>query len=252
MTKQETVDKLLSSPHLRHIQFDKAKHEYWYCAERVFHKKNAKKFNGITSLISKYGNVFDPKVAKFVAYRDGKTEEEVLAEWKQKNTDSIDYGTFIHDSADEMIKTGVINPACETELTNISLLLTTYGLEPLVGEYLITFDEIERASSIDLICWSYVENKLVVVDYKTPEKGIKFEAYKNQKLLYPINHLEDCSYNTYSIQTTFYVDRLRKLGFDVDDTAYLLYVRGEQSEMIPTTHYEKEINRIIQQETFKP
>jgi len=242
MNANTLKQRLINSPHLNHITFNKEKHEYLV---------RGVKYEGFTSITKKYAKPFEKdKMSKFVSMRDGVSQEEVLDAWAVTNKKAIDYGSEFHDVVDEFVKTGEINPVFETELNYVTESLNDLGLEPLLGEYLVFNDDMKRASSIDLICMDKNTGKLVVLDYKTPEKGIKFEGYKNQRLLYPLNKLEDCSYVTYSFQVSLYIKELAKLGFDVDHTGYLLYIRPNESAIYPTLQLFGEVNSIIQMESF--
>lgn len=60
-------------------------------------------------------------------------------------------------------------------------------------------------------------NKVDVGDYKT-SKTIEKTSYKSQRMLEPLNHLEDCNYNHYSLQLSIYAYMLEKLfGVEVDN-----------------------------------
>lgn len=236
------LDKLLNSPHLKEITFLKDAHTYFV---------NGTEYNGFTSLISKYKKPFEKqKMSKFVAMRDGKSQDEVLDEWAETNKIAIEYGSSFHDAADEFITDYVEHPDFVNELSYIIKMLDMLDLEPLVGEYLVANHAILRASSIDLICLSRITNKLVVVDYKTPEKGIKYEGYKNQKMLHPLFKLEDCSYNHYSFQISMYIKELQNLGFDVEDTGYLFYIRPDDYAVIPTIDLREDVDKVYQLESF--
>jgi len=241
MNMSDLKTRLLNSPHLKDIVFNADAHTYFVRGEQYY---------GYTGLIGKYKQPFDKEgMSKYVAFRDGKTQEEVLAEWAQGLQDSIDYGTPVHNAADDLINTGEIHPDYEIEMESIIASLSDLGLTPLLGEYLIFNDEMKRASSIDLICVD--ENgTLVVCDYKTPAKGIKFDAYKNKKMLYPLSNIEDSTYNHYSLQISLYIRELAKLGFDVDPIGYILYIRESQRHIYPTTPLFDEVNKLIQIESF--
>jgi ATP-dependent exoDNAse (exonuclease V) beta subunit len=214
---------ILAHPRLADIAFDKDAHIYTY--------KNGTKFKGVTGWIGEYKKPFErDKMSKAVAYRTGRTQEEVLDEWDTNLAASQVYGNGVHDAIEQLILTGAYDDTYGQELDNFLLTMTQYDLTPVACELTVYNEDINRASNIDLLCTR--GDEIVVVDFKTPEKGIKFEAYKNQKMLYPINILDDCSFIHYSLQLDIYAYWLeQKYGMNVASDKWILYLRADQAEM---------------------
>lgn len=216
---------LISNSRRDLISFDKERHEYTY--------RDGRKFKGVTGWISDFKNPFDKEGASLgVARKEGISQAEVLARWDEQLRVSQDYGNGVHDSIEQMIATGEINPVYSVELENVLYALDHNDLTPIACEYTVYNEDVERASNIDLICER--DGQIVLLDFKTPEKGIKFEAYKNQKMQYPVV-LPDCSYYHYSLQLDIYAYWLEsKYGMNVATDKYLLYLRGEEVKMYLT------------------
>ena len=72
------------------------------------------------------------------------------------------------------------------------------GLEQIVGSR-----DYDVAGSIDFLAYSKKLDAIIIIDYKTNKK-ITFESYKDQKMLYPLNHIPDCNYYHYCLQLATY------------------------------------------------
>jgi hypothetical protein len=246
MNINEIKATVLSHPRNEFITFDRVKHEYFYTKNDV-----TTQFKGVTSWIGEYKTPFDrQKQSKNTAKRLGISQQEVLDMWSDKNGSAIDYGNAVHDAIEEFYTHGVVSDEFKTEVLNSKKLLDLYGLEVIVCEFVVYDESVKRASPIDLLCWRESTQEYVIVDTKTPEKGIQFEGYKNQKMLYPLRHLDDCTYNHYSLQTGVYRAWLKEhYGLPVANDSYLLYLRGTQAEMIPTVEMDEEITNLYQMQS---
>ena len=238
-----SIEQFLVDPRHNDILFDKDAHIYTY--------KDGTKFKGVTGWIGEYKTPFErDKISKGVAYRTGRTQEEVLAEWDTNLATSQVYGNGVHDAIEQLILTGAYDETYGKELDNFLLTMTQYDLTPVACEMTVFNDEIKRASNIDLLCTR--GDEIVIVDFKTPEKGIKFEAYKNQKMLYPINILDDCSFVHYSLQLDIYAYWLeKKYDMNVASDKWILYLREDQAEMYITADVREQTLKLHQWELSK-
>jgi hypothetical protein len=237
---KDLKEKLLSNPRNQFIEFDRVKHEYYYT------KGKRQQFHGVTSWIGQYKNPFD-RMGKSAntARKLGISQQEVLEMWDDNNKGAIDYGNSVHDAVEEYFTHGLVNETYETEIDNADRILELYGIEVIACEFVVYDETVKRASPIDIVGYRASSNEIVVVDTKTPEKGIKYEGYNGQKMLYPFRYLDDCSYNHYSMQTTVYRKWLKELyNLPVAEDAYLLYLRGDAVEMIPTVDMTEEIQEL--------
>lgn len=243
--RSKTAQKLLNHPNRNFIKFDPIKHEYFYNKYGDFRKsKDTEKWNGITSIIGEYKQPFDREgISKGVAYRDGRTQDDVLAEWDKKRDDAIDYGNSVHDALDVLINNGEYREEHTDEIEGVLKILEDLELTPVCGEYVIFDDEIKRASPIDLICLDRFD-RLVALDYKTPAKGIEFNGYKDTKMLYPLYNYPDSNYYHYSLQLNIYKDFMDRWGLNFSQESYILYVREKETLAYPPHNLDKEWKEI--------
>lgn len=243
--KSKSAQFMLNHELRRNIKYLPEPHEYWYYPSGDFRKTSeAEQWQGITSIIGRYKNPFDRDgISKGVAYRDGRTQEDVLAEWEEKRTTAVDYGNGVHDALENLIEDGEFDENYSTELNNVISLLDEFNLTPVCAEYVIYDEELKRASPIDLVCIND-NDEIVSIDYKTPAKGIEFEGFKNQTMLAPMDKYQDSNYYHYSLQCNIYQDFGYRWDINVSEEAYILYVRDDQADLIPTINLQKEWKQI--------
>lgn len=221
------MKKLLNHKLNKDISFDKDRHVYSYKGEI---------FDGITKWISSYCQPFDQKrMAKTVAYKEGKTVQEVLDLWKSLN----EYGNEVHDIIEYYINDN--KPSDRVELELFKQCCKEIGIKPIAGEFVIYDTNIKKASPIDIV--GLKNGKIVVVDLKTMFKPIRFSAYKNAKMIYPLNSLPDSAYYKYCLQTSMYQRWLSEIyKVPVDDTAYIFHIHEDTYDIIPCINLNKQID----------
>lgn len=163
-------------------------------------------YQSVTRYINNFVPQFDfENKSKQYASKYGMDVEDVRASWKQKNKQSTDFGTLVH----EQIEYRLLN---KTTLEDAKLdKCVKYIAEEVEnnfpeGDYLLEHTlwnkDYKIAGTADLI----VDNKkeFSVVDFKT-NKQIKYtNDFEEKNLLKPIDHLPNGEYFKYSLQLSFY------------------------------------------------
>lgn len=211
----------------KHIRFDKESHTYYYKGEP---------FQGVTKWISSYGEPFDKKrMAKVMAWKEGKTEDEILQLWQDLN----EYGNEVHDIIEYYINDGV--EADRVELEIFKECCKEINITPIAGEFVIYDKSIKRASPVDILAER--DGKIVVVDLKTMFKPLRYLSYKSRSMVHPLQDLPDSAYYKYSLQTSIYQKWLSEIyGADVDETAYIFHIHQDVYEIIPTLNLIDKVN----------
>lgn len=90
-------------------------------------------------------------------------------------------------------------------------------------ELLIHNDELMLAGQSDKVFFIN-DVEFDIRDYKTNDK-LPMESYNHQKMLYPFDQLDDCSFNHYAVQLSIY--------------AYMLELQGFKCRKLFIDHYEE-------------
>lgn len=206
-----------------------------------------------------------------------KVQQDILDEWEAKKQVSCERGTKIHAMIENTFYNAGKNVSlkkfgiggkfeCRKDYTELDM---EYGVYP---EYLIYWEddkkELRIAGQIDLLIKN--GNHIIIIDHKTNEK-IETKGHfnkitkSNEKMLYPLNNLDECEYSHYDMQLSTYAWMLQKLNpdFIIDkliinhydhnnkNTIYECpYLKNEVESML--RHYKKQQIREKQEARRKP
>lgn len=198
-------EKLLSS--YSDLKFNEEYHRY-YLDDKV-----------IPSTSNKLKNFYEPfncDIAKYIAGK-GKyknmTEFDIRKEWDNKRKNSTDFGTKIHNFAEDYAYKA-IKPCNESELGVIQWWMDKpEHIHLLATELTMYSREFNFGGTADIILYNEQDDSIIIGDYKTNED--LFKNYKNKKMLEPFNDLLDCPYNKYQLQFSHYQLCLEEKGFKV-------------------------------------
>ena len=218
---------------------------------------------GATGLIEQYTQDFDSQaVAERVAEKQGKSVQEVLAEWEYKNKFACAKGSQCHYFAQtlwnkepfDMMKIGfdgsveydVATELIETQAINFH---NDYKdrLEHLADEFVIGSEEYDIASAIDHLFINKLTGGLVLVDYKTNSDIHKNERYAKQMKV-PLQHLKDFTLNHYYIQLSIYKYLVEKYtDLKIEEMFIVWFSENiENYEIIEIPYLENEVKNILE------
>lgn len=199
------------------VYFDEEKHQY-----KIDIEKNQEywlEVPSVTQFINHYSPPFDEnKVSAIVARKKGKTQAEILAEWKNKRDYACDMGTRIHANQEKAMKeqTDFLPPQNERErqimFHGFQAIqdMKAAGFVPLTAEQMIFSMSLKLAGTIDAI---FQKSRILwLVDWKTNEKIDRCNEYHNF-MFPPAETLEDCAFNHYKLQLNLYERILKTDGY---------------------------------------
>ena len=204
-------------------------------------------------------------------------QQAILDTWDEENRKSCERGTKIHAE----LENSFYNKKKDIDISKYHIggkfeckkdyyiLDIENGVYP---EYLISRvsedGKLRIAGQIDLLVKK--GNKITIGDWKTNKKiDIKSffdsKSKTSAKMKYPLNHLDDCNYNHYTLQLSTYAWMIQKLNpeFEIEDlvlvhfdhndnmTVYHLpYLKEEVIKML--SHFKKESILKANKEKRKP
>lgn len=189
------------------ILFDEDSHTYTY---------RDKKCISTTSLISKYKKEFDVEFqAEKYAKKHGLEYDDVVKEWDDKRIASIIKGTHLHKYMELRFSNKIYNPGDELlgpELKSIGDKfyndsvgrLIPVRMELVVGDY-----DLGLCGMIDKLFYNVKKKELQIWDYKTNKEINTYSKFKN-RMTNGLNHIQECEFNTYSIQLAIYKKIIEK------------------------------------------
>ena len=178
-------------------------------------------WTSVTSLVSNFKEAFDAKgIAQKVSKSKkskwyGLTSEEILEAWDSESKRAMELGTFYHNqreadlcSFSSIEKDGKALPIfTPIEKEGVKYAPNQKLDDGVYPEHMVYLKSAGICGQSDLV--EVINGKIYITDYKT-NKEIKTESYVNwegisKKMLAPVNHLDDCSFNHYALQLSIYM-----------------------------------------------
>ena len=210
------------------IEFRESDHKY-------FNTDTGEEYISCTTLLGLFKPEFKSDfLAECVARKRKLTKEQVLQEWSDIAKKSTDYGTLIHAGIEGYIKNDrtlideKYDKICSDGYDKIISFLGKRGLQ---SEKLIYNHIYKIAGQSDIVQFTNgfkntidVTHTINILDIKT-NKEIEFYSKYDEYLKYPLNHLQNCNYNIYSLQLSLYAYMLQSMynGFNIGTMAIVHY-----------------------------
>jgi thiol-disulfide isomerase/thioredoxin len=176
----------------------------------------------VTTLVSHFKKPFDAKkVAEKVSKNKkskwyGISPEDIQNIWNAESTRATTLGTYYHNQREsdlcalasierEGFTIPIFSPLPEKDgIKYASIQKLEPGVYP---EHMMYLKSVGICGQSDLV--EIVNGKVNIIDYKT-NKEIKTESYtdwegKSDKLLPPLDNLDDCNFNHYALQLSIYM-----------------------------------------------
>lgn len=247
----------------------------------------------VTSFIGKYKQKFDAEAVAAKVSKNkkskwyGKTPEQILEFWQKESERSTTLGSWYH----KLMENDILSCSSADYSTSASLpvvkptydrngdkILPNQKLEPgIYPEHMMYLKSVGLCGQSDLVIVDK-DNKVFVSDYKT-NKSIDTASYVDyrgvsKKMLPPIQHLDDCNFNHYALQLSFYMYiilrhnphlefgglKIEHITFEKeaeDENGFPIYKQTPQGDFIvekvsiyDVPYLEQEIASLLDYETF--
>lgn len=223
----------------RHIKYFDEPHKYFIGEQELV--------SG-TTFIGTLKDKFDaPKMAKLTAKKKGVEVETILAEWDYKREFSSIKGTMVHNFAenywgnkvfpyDEQL---VIDKFGEDVIRErydecVKMFKEFYNeasksLVPIAMELVIGDSDMGIGGMVDALFWNDKMGELQIWDYKT-NKQIRTKSDYRKRFKAPINFIEECEYESYSLQLNLYKYIIEKNTNLKIGKLYLVWITEENEK----------------------
>lgn len=189
------------------IRFDADQHRYFI---------GDKELISVTKTIKQLQKPFDKEgMAARTAAKEGKSIQQVLAEWEAKGEKGRALGTLVHShiqktllaipdeqtSFDTFLSLNTLAPEITAFNRLWADLESKVAYSPLDIEFIVGDADLGVAGTVDSMLFGNDTGQRHIWDWKTG----KFELSNRwQKLLPPFDYLDDCQLNVYSLQVSLY------------------------------------------------
>lgn len=225
------------------IVFDPEPHTY---------TRKGELYQSVTTMIHSYTQEFDGKtIAERKSNKTGIPAEEYLTTWTINKEYSCVLGTELHFYIETFLK---YDRKIET-ITGIEERVQAFHefwskykeILEFVGSEVVLYDEKARlAGTIDCLVKNKKTGAFVVLDWKS-NKEIKYNnEWQNMK--FPLEHLEDCNFNHYSIQLATYTEILKRNFPEMvfEESRIVYFPKGGTYKIIRTKDLEAEAKILIE------
>lgn len=222
-----------------HIIFDKNKHLYY--------NNNTKDiYISTTQILSRYKKAFDRDGNSLkVAKREGISQQEVLDRWEKNKNDACIKGTNYHLTFEQYIQTNYKNPEYDSQLYDAF----DKQFEPFKyaahkhTEMLLYNDEFKIAGTCDLLI--DLDTEFSIIDFKTNKK-LNTSNFFGDYLQYPVDYLQNCEYNVYALQLSFYAYMYEKMTNRRVKSLCIYYINDNNIIPFYTPYLKLEVIAILQ------
>jgi hypothetical protein len=212
---------------------------------------NGKKCTSVTQAISSFKKPFDTEIiASRYANKHGLETQDVIDEWDNIRIESTSRGSELHKYAEmrflskKYIPEEKASPLCnmfDKFYSDVKDRLIPVKLEFVVGD-----EEFLVGGMLDKLFYNTTAKALQIWDYKTNKEILRHSKYKN-KMLGELSHLQECEFNTYSLQLSIYkliIERNTNLKLG---NSYIVWINdaNEKYKVIGTDYMEREAMIIL-------
>ena len=195
MNKEQLL-KIFSA--FNHVKYFDDKHKYYI---------GNKELISTTTLIGEFKKPFNADYwSSIKAKQRGVSKQQILLEWEDIKDVACAKGSDLHAYSDNFMH----NRVFPTDVPDILIkqfkdFYNSFTKKNIVirTEYVLGDLELGIGGMIDLFCYNKEKDYFYIADYKTNKK-FDFESTYNNYFLDPISSLEECSFTTYSLQTSIY------------------------------------------------
>ncbi len=224
--------------HLQMIKFDEVNHKY-YNAFDV-------EYISVTTFLNTFKKPFDTDAhAARVAEKNNTTPEAIKNLWKTITVEAQEKGKNYHKAMEDYIKYGEVAEEYNDLIKSLNRASEGFKSKQKKAECLLWNDGARIAGTADLILENDAE--FFVMDFKTNKK-FKFSNDFGEKLLEPLNFLDYCEYNIYTLQLSTYAYMMQQATGKHCKGMKILYLT---TNTYNNTKYWKEIPIIYCKDTIE-
>ena len=227
------------------LVFNEDTHTYYY---------NGKLLESATGFLKRFQKTFDKKRWSIHTARvEGRPVKDVLNDWQKKSIMSNEFGTRVHTFAERYAKIKIGTEKIDYVAADfkeeqfkksiIKFWSNHPELQPVEIEKRVCVPKWMIAGTVDLIIKSD-DGNYYIVDWKSNEKITTFSLY-DEKLLPPLEHLDDCHLNKYALQISLYRYMLEVRYRYRFDKNFMIHLREDGYEEYNVPYFKKEIEDLI-------
>ena len=181
----------------------------------VYYRDNQKVPISVSGLVKQHCPVVDfNAIAKRSAHWRGKTVEQIKAEWKLLNDESLEKGNETHDYAEFHVETQEPDTISKKIVKRFFDNLPSY-LVPVYKEFKLYSEKYNYAGMVDLLLYDLINDVYHIFDWKTNKDLHTAFGTLNP----PFNFMGNSNFNKYQLQLNLYELALAEQGIKIGNKA---------------------------------
>jgi hypothetical protein len=195
------------------------------------------------------------EIATNVAKKRNVDVEIVLKEWEDKKVYACDRGHDVHKYGENLVEKEDLTKSelaflrrkwiSENEIVEKfwSELNERYFL--VCTELRMVHKKFNFAGTLDILLYDSFTGKFIIADYKTNID--LFKNFKGETLIEPFDFLQNCPYNLYQLQLSYYQLCLEQIeGIEVQER-WVIYINQETKsyDLLKTNDYSNDLKLLL-------
>jgi len=158
----------------------------------------------VSKLIKSYHEEFNAHAASLgTAQKTGKSQEQVLQEWKETGDEARSRGHRVHHFGEMYPWDRTLIPRCAQEWAVKKFWdELPEHIVPAFMELRMYHKIYKYAGTADILLFNTIDRTFILADYKT-NKDL-FKNFKGQKLRFPFTNYLDTPFSKYTLQLSYY------------------------------------------------
>lgn len=194
---------------------------------KYYNTDTNEEYTSVSAVLDSIKQPFDTELhAARVAKREGLDPEYVKSVWADKTITACNQGSNEHNALENFFKNGTIEPKFKKLINNIDSIVKVfdnrYSKHKILSEKIVYSDKFKVAGTVDLIL--EFNKYFIIIDFKTNEKFDFYNKY-NEKLLKPVEYLDNCKFNVYALQLSLYAYMLENTLNKPCKNLLILYIK---------------------------
>jgi ATP-dependent exoDNAse (exonuclease V) beta subunit len=242
----------------------KFNHIIYHDAPHLYYINDVNKISA-TTFIGKFKPKFETeKIATEYSDSRGLDKQSVLDEWEWKRDFSTIKGSLFHKYAEDYLSNKIFPYDAQyyQKLFGVDILKPKFdklvkmfhqyyndskeNLIPIKSEWIVGDEELGICGCVDQLYYNKKSGMLEIWDWKT-NKAIRTKSDYNNRYKHPIEHLEECEMNTYSLQLSLYKYIIEKnTNLKLGSCYIVWFFEGNESyKIFKTSNFREEIESMI-------
>lgn len=224
----------------------------FYEEDHLYHlAKDNKKLASVSSILDKYTPSFDKiSTASHVARRDGLGVQEVLESWRIRRDFSAVKGSEFHLYASVFLMENrrvTLQTPIKNQINAFHKFWQDHhDLFKIIATEFCVYDEVNSlAGTVDCLAQKIDTGEYVIFDWKT-NKTVKKKNNFHQYLNPPLDHLDHCEYNRFSLQLSLYRFLIKScLKLPVKKGFFVHFGENSKYDLCDALPLETEVEKIL-------